>query len=183
MKIEGLKYAAFFGGARNDTTSKEYLETVEIARFLAQQNFIIKNGGYHGMMEASSKGARLAGGQAIGVTCKEVGSAKGNDYLTETIVTEKLYQRLEVLLENTEVFVVQRGGIGTFSELFLALDVIRKMKPHSRPKVYLIGQIWTETMQVLAETFIPKHEHDLWQIIAGFEEFKEVLISNECEVK
>jgi hypothetical protein len=167
-----LKYATFFGGARNDTTTKEYLETVEIAQFLAEKGYCIKNGGYRGIMEASSKGARLGGGKAIGITCKEVGAAKGNEFLSETIVTDKLYQRLALLIENTAVFVVQRGGIGTISELFLVLDIIRKMNPNHRPKVYLIGEIWHESMQRFANTFIPKHEHALWQVILGVKDFK-----------
>lgn len=172
MIIPGLKYAAFFGGARDDKSSPEYLETVEMAKFLAEQGYIIKNSGYLGIMEAASKGALLAGGKVIGVTCKEVGPVEGNKYLTETIVTQTLNERLDVLLRNTDLFIVQLGGIGTFSELFLALDIVRKMDSIIRPKIYLIGEVWEEIMHIISTTFLPAHEHGLWKILKGVEELE-----------
>ena len=164
------KYAALFGGSGNNTESKEYLETVEIGSFLAEQDYIVKNGGYGGMMEAVSKGVFQSGGKSIGVTCKQVGSAKGNKYLSETIVTEKLYDRLKILLEDTSVFIVQRGGIGTLSEVFLALDIIRKEPNKERPKMYFVGEIWKDIFVSLKTNLIPEYEHDLFQIVENSEE-------------
>ncbi len=164
------KYAALFGGSGNDTNSKEYLETVEIGSFLTKQGYIVKNGGYGGMMEAVSKGTTESGGSAIGVTCKQVGPAEGNQYLSETIVTEKLYDRLKLLIENTTVFIVQRGGIGTLSEVFLALDIIRKEPKLWQPKLYFVGYIWNDVVASLKATLIPEYEHDLFQIVKDSEE-------------
>ena len=170
------KYAALFGGSGNNTQSKEYLETVEIGSFLANHGYIIKNGGYGGMMEAVSKGAFQVGGKAIGVTCKQVGSAKGNSYLSETIVTDKLYDRLKFLMEDTSLFIVQRGGIGTLSEVFLALDIIRKESENSRPKIYFIGSIWKDVIDALKSSLIPKHEHDLFHVVENLERLWETML-------
>ncbi len=164
------KYAALFGGSGNNTESKEYLETINIGSFLAKKGYIIKNGGYGGMMEAVSKGAIESGGKSIGVTCKQVGSPEGNKYLSETIVTEKLYDRLKVLLEGTSVFIVQRGGIGTLSEVFLALDIVRKEPKNQRPKMYFVGAIWKDLIDCLKMELIPDYEHDLFQIVKNSEE-------------
>jgi uncharacterized protein (TIGR00725 family) len=177
MSAEALKYATLFGGSGNNRASKEYIETVEIGNFLAGNHYIIKNGGYGGMMEAVSKGASQNGGQVLGVTCKEVGSEKGNAYLTETIVTEKLYQRLEILIENTCLFIVQRGGIGTLSEVFLTLDIIRKMKPEQRPKIYFIGNVWENVLDQLKIDLLPKHEHDLLQVVSNVAALKAAILS------
>jgi len=169
------KYATLFGGSGNNTESKEYLETIEIGSFLAKQGFVIKNGGYGGMMEAVSKGATEAGGTAIGVTCKQVGSSEGNKYLSETIVTEKLYNRLRILLEETSVFIVQRGGIGTLSEVFLALDIIRKEPENHRPKLYFVGTVWSDLIHCLKGNLIPEYEHGLFHVVENSQELQQRL--------
>ncbi|MFK7814257.1 MAG: LOG family protein [Maribacter sp.] len=171
-----LKHAALFGGSGNNTESKEYLETIRIGSFLAKQGYIVKNGGYGGMMEAVSKGAVQSGGKSIGVTCKQVGSSDGNKYLSETIVTEKLFDRLKILLEGTSVFIVQRGGIGTLSEVFLTLDIIRKEPKEERPKLYFIGAIWKDLIVSLKANLIPNYEHDLFQIVENFQELRERML-------
>ena len=166
------KYAALFGGSGNNTASKEYIETVKIGSFLATQGYLVKNGGYGGMMEAVSIGATTSGGIAIGVTCKQVGTSTGNAYLSETIVTEKLYDRLKILIEDTSVFIVQRGGIGTLSEVFLALDIIRKEPKEKQPKLYFIGSVWKNVIDSLKQDLIPKYEHHLLEIVENVEELE-----------
>lgn len=164
------KYAALFGGSGNNTQSKEYLETIEIGSLLAKQGYIVKNGGYGGMMEAVSRGVVEAGGKAIGVTCKQVGLAKGNSYLSETIVTDRLYDRLKILMEDTSLFIVQRGGIGTLSEVFLALDTIRKEPENIHPKMYFIGAVWNELIACLKTDLVPDYEHELFHVVENSEE-------------
>ncbi len=133
--------ATFFGGAVNDTTTPEYKDSIEIGKILAKYNYEIKNGGYRGLMEAVSLGASSIENSIItGHTVKSFGSIKGNKYLTNTIVCEDIYERLKYLIEDTDIFLVQRGGIGTLSELFLVLDITRKMK--NKPLVILYGNIW-----------------------------------------
>ncbi len=169
------KYAALFGGSGNDRKSKEYLETVGIGAFLAKRGFIVKNGGYGGMMEAVSKGVQQSNGTAVGITCKQVGSEEGNTYLSQTIVTDKLFKRLEVLIEGTAIFIVQKGGIGTLSEVFLALDIIRKEPKGERPKLYFVGSIWRGLVDCLKTSLIPKYEHDLFQIVRNPEELEQLI--------
>lgn len=167
------KYATLFGGSGNNTKSKEYIETTEIGSLLAKQGYIVKNGGYGGMMEAVSKGAVQAGGEVIGVTCKQVGTAEGNSYLSQTIVTDTLFERLKILIEYTSIFIVQRGGIGTLSEVFLALDSIRKEPEKQRARIYFIGAIWNDLITCLKVDLIPEYEHNLLQIVENSEELQE----------
>jgi len=169
------KYATLFGGAGKDTESKEYLETVKIGQVLAELGYTIKNGGYEGMMEAVSKGATENSGIAIGITCKQVGPAKGNEFLTETIVTETLYERLQLLIEGTDLFIVQRGGIGTLSEVFLTLDIVRKERKGKPTNVFFVGEVWESTLTEMMKYFIPKHEHHLFQIVENHRELREMI--------
>ncbi|WP_298544325.1 LOG family protein [uncultured Aquimarina sp.] len=173
--MKEIKYAALFGGSGKNRESKEYRETIKIGALLAEKGYVVKNGGYGGMMEAVSKGITDAGGKALGITCKQVGSAKGNDFLTETIVTETLYQRLEILIDKTELFIIQKGGIGTLSEVFLTLDIIRKESKVNRPKIFLIGDFWNVIVDSLKLNIIPEYEHDLFIVLSDYEELKGII--------
>ena len=134
------KFATFFGGAIDDKTTTEYSETILIGEFLSSNGYTVKNGGYRGLMEAVSIGATSNWGETIGFTCATFPSTKGNDYLTETVVCDDIYDRLKCLIVGSDIFVAQSGGIGTISELTLVLDEARKRKV--KPKVFVIGQIW-----------------------------------------
>ncbi|UII77169.1 LOG family protein [Flagellimonas sp. HMM57] len=170
------KYATLFGGSGNNRNSKEYLETITIGKILSKNGFTVKNGGYGGMMEAISKGAAQSGGKTIGITCKQVGTSEGNPFLTETIVTDKLYQRLQLLIEDTEVFVVQKGGIGTLSEVFLTLDVLRKEA--SKKRIYFIGEVWESALESLKQLLIPEKEHELFHFVDNATSFENMLKLN-----
>lgn len=174
-----LKYASLFGGSGDNKKSKEYLETIKIGELLASNGFTIKNGGYGGMMEAVSFGATQVGGQSIGITCKEVGSPEGNQYLSETIVTDRLYDRLydrlPLLIEETSLFIVQKGGIGTLSEVFLTLDILRKETIPTKPKVLFIGDFWNKILEPIKENVLPESEHNLFVVLSKIEQIKEYL--------
>jgi uncharacterized protein (TIGR00730 family) len=157
------KRATIFGGGR--TTKKptrEYLDTIEIGWKLASYGYEVKTGGYGGIMEAASKGCREYGGVALGYTCKTFPSTIGNQYLTNTIVAEDIFERLRMLISETDLFIVQKGGLGTLAELFLTLDICRKMQ--NPPKIILVGEHWYDIMEPIEPTLSAKEYH-LYEII------------------
>jgi len=162
-----IKYATLFGGAMNNTETKEYKDTVKIGALLTDLGYHVKNGGYRGMMEAVSKGAHENNGKTIGYTCSSFKSTKGNEYLSKTIVSDDIYDRLRHLIEGSELFIVQRGGIGTLAELFLCLDLIRKMKDN-KPKVYLVGDFWKDIFGILTEIIISDNDRKLITIVNDY---------------
>lgn len=171
------KKATFFGGAIGDTETKEYQETILIGELLAQHNFIVKNGGYRGLMEAISKGVKNKNGNAIGYTCKSFNTIIGNDYLSESIVCNDIYERLKSLITDSDLFIVQKGGIGTLSELFLCLDIIRKIDKKERPRVILIGDFWKIIFKELNDTIIPQKDRGLYKILRDYKQFREWFLS------
>ena len=172
IEINRLKYATLFGGAMNITDSPEYIDTIKIGTLLAQKGYTVKNGGYGGMMEAVSKGASEAGGKVIGYTCATFGDHPGNKYLSTEITRTDIYDRLRSLISGTELFIVQRGGLGTLAELFLVLDIIRKME--NRPKVILVGMFWFELMAVVEPMMRPKERKTI-SIVADYEALEFIL--------
>ena len=61
------KIVTIFGGSKCGENSTEYEEAKELGRRLAEAGFTICTGGYLGVMEAASRGAREAGGRVFGV--------------------------------------------------------------------------------------------------------------------
>ena len=169
-----FKLATLFGGAMNDTTTQEYKDTEIIGSILAKEGYIVKSGGYRGMMEAISKGAISNGGLVYGYTCTAFGSAEGNQYLTHTFPQKDLYDRLRELISNTHLFIVQKGGIGTIAELMLCLDIVRKIKK-DKPQVILIGSFWHSIMEPMKVLMHPK-ETEIFTIVNDLEEFKKIKI-------
>eukprot|EP00741_Cyanophora_paradoxa_P025092 tig00000342_g24220.t1 len=97
----------------------------DLGRQLALAGFKVINGGYTGTMEASSKGAREAGGRVEGVVVSSLFPSRshGNHYLTDITDTPSLVARLDKLTDRSDVFVVLPGQLGTAAELFLAWNL------------------------------------------------------------
>jgi uncharacterized protein (TIGR00725 family) len=161
------KFATLFGGGFNDTTTQEYKDTVEIGKMLAKKGYTVKNGGYTGLMEAVSKGATENGGQAIGYTCETFRSVKGNDYLTVTSPSKDIYDRLRNLIEGTDIYIFQKGGIGTLSEFFTVWDELRKRK--DTPKMILVGEHWYLILESLCDLITLK-ELDKLKVVKRIED-------------
>ncbi len=60
------KIITIFGGSRCGENSEEYKQARELGGRLAEAGFTICTGGYLGVMEAASKGAREKGGARDG---------------------------------------------------------------------------------------------------------------------
>ena len=175
------KTATCFGGAMNITDSPAYLDSVEIGAHLAKHKYIVKNGGYRGIMEAFSKGASEAGGHVVGCTCESFGAnAIPNQYITEERKSKNLFGRLKRLIQEEDecyrIFICQIGGAGTLTELFMCLDLFRKMK--SPPPIYLIGDHYNGIIDAV-KPYMNVREHDLITIVETKEELYKKIQEDE----
>jgi len=170
------KFATFFGGAMNDITTPEYNDSILIGELLAKEGYIVKNGGYRGLMEAVSMGAKNFDGIVIGYTCKTFPSTVGNRFISKTIVCQDIYDRLRGLIEGSEVFIIQKGGIGTISELCLLLDTIRKKA--IKPKIYIIDYSISKLFHYINK--IMKNDYDEYVFLCdGYSEFEKKFIKKD----
>lgn len=172
-----MNKVTFFGAGRTDKKSKEYLDTIHIGEILAENNFEVFCGGYGGLMEAISLGVRNKNGKVIGYTSKIFPSTTGNKYLSESVVSEDLFDRLRLLIMDKNIFIIQ---VGTISELFLTLDMIRKMK--NKPIIYLFGEFWDE---IVISSIFNLIQPDLLQhlkIIKNIEEFRFEITNYKCKI-
>jgi hypothetical protein len=111
-----MKTVAIFGSSLPDERSVAYREAVRLGRLLAEAGYAVCNGGYTGLMEASARGAREAGGHTIGVTCV-IWPRRANPYIVEEVRTQSFPERLMTLIERGQKKDspqrTQRGGAAT----------------------------------------------------------------------
>jgi hypothetical protein len=148
-----------FGSSRPRPGESEYAEALELGREIARAGYTVCNGGYAGIMEASSRGARESGGSTIGVICRIFGNRPANPWTEETIVTGSLLERLDRLVSLGDAFVVLKGGTGTLLEFALVWELTNKGMMNRKP-IILLGDFWGGVVQSLREELAWEGEED-----------------------
>jgi uncharacterized protein (TIGR00730 family) len=120
-----MKTITIFGSSLPGEGSRAYDDARRLGGLLAQAGFAICNGGYGGLMAASARGAREAGGHAIGVTCS-IWSGKANPWIADEVRVASFIDRLMGLIERGDAYVVLPGGTGTLAELALVWEMMNK---------------------------------------------------------
>jgi uncharacterized protein (TIGR00730 family) len=118
------KVITLFGSSIIRPGDEDYAKAESLGRTLARAGYAICNGGYMGSMEASAKGAKEAGGEAIGVTCEIFSRRTACPYLTEEQRQPGLLERIGRLIELGDAYIVLGGGIGTLAELFVVWNLL-----------------------------------------------------------
>ncbi len=103
-----------------------YATAQELGNLLAERGHVLICGGLGGVMEAASKGACLAGGQAIGIL-PGPDPRQANPYVTCRIATNMAEMRNYLVVLNGEATIAVSGGYGTLSEIALARKLGRKV--------------------------------------------------------
>jgi uncharacterized protein (TIGR00730 family) len=139
---------AVFGSSEPAPGEPLYRTAVEVGALVARARGIVVTGGYGGVMEAASRGAREAGGSTIGVTCAAFGSREPNRWLVEARSTADLHDRQRELITSSRGFIVLPGGAGTLSELTLLWALERAGCLGPRP-VVVLGDVWDRLFRCL----------------------------------
>ena len=134
-----------FGGSKCGPESQEYQDAQFIGRRLAEEGFTICTGGYLGVMEAASKGAREAGGRVLGIVMNQFKS-EPNRFLTDKVATDHFYDRLQNLITRSVGFIAMRGGMGTVTEISLVWNKLQTGVLDRRPLV-LVGDCWKNVVE------------------------------------
>jgi uncharacterized protein (TIGR00730 family) len=120
-----MKTITIFGSSLPGEGSTAYIEAQRLGRLLAEAGYAVCNGGYAGLMEASARGAREAGGHTVGITCV-IWPRPANPYIVEEVRTQNFSERLMTLIERGDAHIVLPGGTGTLAELALSWEMMNK---------------------------------------------------------
>lgn len=91
----------------------------ELGRRIAENHYILVNGGMQGVMEASARGASQAGGIIIGILPGK-NLSEANPYIDIPIATGIGYMRNSMVVLNSDILVAIDGEYGTLSEIAYA---------------------------------------------------------------
>jgi uncharacterized protein (TIGR00730 family) len=142
---------AVFGSSEPRPGQPAYELARRVGSLLAAASFAVITGGYGGVMEAASRGAREAGGRTIGVPCDIFERRLPNAFLSEVVPSRDLFDRSRELIERAGGFVVLPGKAGTLSELSLLWALQRAGCLDGRP-VVLLGACWKPFLQHLSSS-------------------------------
>ncbi len=146
------KTITIFGSSKPKENEKEFENAFKLGSLLAQKGFDVCTGGYQGIMNAASKGAREYNAEVIGVTVKNWDSVTSR-YLTKEIKCADLYERLQKLVNYGDGYVVLQGGTGTLLELAFVWELLNKNLLSDKPVITHSG-MWREIVSIIDKQLI-----------------------------
>src|SRR5437879_9376505 len=130
-----------FGSSRPLEGDADYEEARVLGRALARHGFSICSGGYGGVMEAVSRGAKEASGKTYDMTADFFKNAKLNAWIDLEVRMKTWEERLFELIRCADAFVACKGGTGTLVELAVVWEMMNKAVMPQKPFAVL-GHFW-----------------------------------------
>lgn len=192
-----IRNVAFFGDANIPETHPAYQDAFELAKIVGK-HFTIVNGGGPGIMNASTQGAEVSGGETISVTFdpKDAPGYEGRyigNVTDKEIKTHNYIERMFKLMEHADLYIIFKGGSGTMSEFATAWVLAKLYYGHHKPFI-LFGDFWVEIIDSIKKNMlIDEQELAVFRIVTEREDiiptinhFEHILASidheNECKV-
>src|SRR5882762_6481491 len=139
-----------FGSSRPREGEADYEEARVLGRALAKHGFSVCTGGYGGVMEAVSRGAKDAGGKTYGVTEDFFKNAKLNPWIDLEVRMKTWEERLFELIRCADAYVACKGGTGTLVELAVVWEMLNKSVMNGKPFAVL-GDFWQPVLDRVRE--------------------------------
>lgn len=161
-----MSVVAVFGSSQTEPGSPEWTDAETVGRSFALAGHSVVTGGYDGTMAAVSKGAKEAGGIAIGVTAPSLfpGRSGANEYVTELIEAVSLADRIGRMVEMSVGCIALPGSIGTAAELLIAWNtnhILRRSGLPSYPTVAVRGH-WAELKATMVDQLAANEQDINW---------------------
>ena len=146
------KIITVFGSSRPREGDSHYALARNLGAALAVRGFTVCSGGYGGVMEAASRGAKEADGHTLAVTA-EFFRARANRWVDEEVRVATWQERLFELVRRGSGYVACPGGTGTLVELAVVWEMINKRVMRDKPFVAL-GDFWQPIIDRVREVEI-----------------------------
>ena len=125
----------------------------ELGRQLAKNGHtLVFGGGDTGMMGACAKGVHDNNGKSIGIAPEWIGNFEPlSEKCSEFIYVDSMDERKQKFLENSDMFIITPGGIGTLDEFF-EIITLRKLKQHDKEIiVFNINGFFNKMLEMIDE--------------------------------
>ncbi len=170
-----------FGGSQFKEDSLEYKKAQSLAgRIASELKYAVFSGGGPGIMEAVSRGAKEAGGQAVGLTIELAKHQVRNPYLTKHLGFHYFFSRKVSLAFSAEAYIFCPGGFGTFDEFFEIVTLVQTKKIERVPIILFGADFWKPfkdamEKEMLGRETIDQEDLDLFTITDSEEEIIEII--------
>jgi len=149
MEMKAEKIITVFGSSRPHQGDADYADARLLGAELARAGFAVCSGGYGGVMEAVSRGAKEASGKTYGVTA-EFFKPKANAWIDVEVRMKTWQERLFELIRLADGFVACKGGTGTLVELAVVWEMLNKSVIEGKP-VAVLGDFWVPVLDRVRE--------------------------------
>jgi uncharacterized protein (TIGR00725 family) len=143
------KIITVFGSSRPKEGDMEYEEARELGKQLARRGLAVCTGGYGGVMEGVSRGAKEQGGTTYGVTA-EFFKRTANEWVDTEVRVKTWEERLFELIRLADGYAVCKGGTGTLVELAVVWEMLNKSVMSGKP-IAVIGDFWQPILERVRE--------------------------------
>jgi hypothetical protein len=170
-----FKKVAFFGDAAVMPDHPAYQAAYHAAKKLAKAGYTIVNGGGPGVMDAATRGAESVGGETVSVTFyPEHATGFEGRYLSNKtdreIKTDNYIERMYMLMEQSDIYLLFNGGTGTLSELGVSWVLAKLYYGHHKPFI-LVGSFWRPIIGAIHDNMlVDAKEMDVFKIVDGIDE-------------
>jgi len=151
----------FLGGAAWIENEEPYIQAFETAKLLAENGYVIVDGGGPGVMKAATNGAHAGGAKVLAVTYHPnkpkrhyEGTDQDNNFDLE-VRTLDYFDRTKILLQTTDIHIIFKGSIGTMSEFGMTWVSSWIHEPNNKP-IILFGEFWNDILDAIERNMIIK---------------------------
>ncbi len=146
-----------FGASRLPDNDPRFDDVMRLGEKLGRTGWDALTGGHQGMMAAICRGIRSGGGHVRGITLERFPTPPDN-HLSEEVRARNFFERMQMLIEQTDAWLVLPGGLGTLAELAMSWDLLAIGVLEPRPLI-LYGDMWTPLLASLPQAMIPSVDH------------------------
>ncbi|MGE5501917.1 MAG: TIGR00730 family Rossman fold protein [Ignavibacteriales bacterium] len=162
--------------ASSDAADPEFLTAAtRLGELLAAAGVrMIYGGGGVGLMGATARAARDAGGEVLGIIPDFLRGRERPVASVETIVVRTMHERKMMMFDRSDAFIVLPGGIGTLEEIIELLSW-RRLDLHAKPTVFYNPRGFWDPLfhlfdHIIAEKLMPPEFNDCWRAVDRVED-------------
>lgn len=170
-----------YGSGSRKIDKKYTNEAYNLGCTMAQKGHtLVFGGGDTGMMGACAKGIHDNNGKTLGIAPEWIGNFEPLcDECSDFIYVDSMDERKSKFEENSDVFIISPGGIGTLDEFF-EIITLKKLKQHNKEIiVFNIDGFFNKMLEMIDEMadkgFLYKQE-ELFKIANSIDEIFEIII-------
>lgn len=184
---DNIQSVCVYCGSSNDVDETYKVAAEALGRSLAQNNMrVVFGGGNVGLMGIVASSALAEGGEVYGIIPSHIAEKENaHTTLTKLDVVETMHERKQMMVDNSDAFVILPGGLGTMDEFF---EIITwwQLGLHNKPIIIAnIDGYWQLLIDLvehlIAKSFARQSDRDHMKVAQTVEDVLGLLVGQKRE--